>query len=162
MRPLPDLKNLIEGWTIAFYTQFTPFFLIFELCRDRVSSKRKARRQRRGKKQGPLKAGRDWKARPVLTAKCANFLLGAWFVLPVRWAISRYRRGHVPCLVWWCQRTRWEQLESSKSLALPCILLTGKADFLLRESWSYKLFWELTTASGAGKVFRHYDTSNLT
>lgn len=95
-KPPPDRKNLIEGWTVAFYTQFTPFFLIFELCRDRVSSERKARGQRRGKKQGSLKAGRDWKARPVLTAKCANFLLGAGFVFPEHWAIGRYRRGLVP------------------------------------------------------------------
>ncbi len=136
-RPLPDLKNLIEGWTIAFYTLFTPFFLIFELCSDRVSGKIKAGGQRRGKKQRSPKAGRDWKARPVLTAKYANFLLGAEFVFPMRWAISRYRRGLVPCPVWWWQRTRWEQLESRKSLALPFITLTGKAD-LLRERWSYK------------------------
>lgn len=37
---------------------------------------------------------------------------------------------------WWCQRTRWERLERSKSSALPWILLID--DFLLRESWSYK------------------------
>lgn len=54
-----DLKNPIEGQPIAFYAQFTPFFLISELCKDRVSRERKARGRGEQKKQGSLNAGRD-------------------------------------------------------------------------------------------------------